>query len=108
MISETVMTRSRKSKLEFVGFALADCVVELEQESARYLRAVHRTALELAVHNRFGSEIGGFWLMPDQIEQLTRLPDYYPPGEALLVACAVQAYLRAQLEEIDALFQANT
>ena len=64
--------------MTFVGFALSDCTVELDPQAAKYLRPVNRTALELATHNRFGSEIGGFWLLHDQIAQLRKLPAYYP------------------------------
>lgn len=88
-----------ESDVAFLGFALSDCTVELDPQAAKYLRPVNRTALELATHNRFGSEIGGFWLMHDQIAQLRNLPAYYPLKEAPLVARAVEAYLRAQLRE---------
>ena len=86
-----------ESDIAFLGFALSDCTVELDTKSAKYLRPVNRTALELAIHNRFGSEIGGFWLMREQIAQLRNLPAYYPSKEATFVARAVEAYLRAQL-----------
>ena len=88
-----------ESDVAFIGFALSDCIVELEPQAAKYLRPVNRTALELATHNRFGSEIGGFWLMNEQIAKLRNLPAYYPSNEAPFVACAVEAYLRAQLEK---------
>lgn len=91
---------SVNSELSFVGFALCDCVVEVDPQSAKYLRAVHRTALELSVANRFGVEVGGFWLLNDQIEELRRLSNYYPPNEAVAVARAVEAYLRAQLATV--------
>ncbi len=65
------------SDVVLCAFALADCVVHIELQSAKYLRAVHRTALELAVPNLFGTEIGGFWLRPDQVDQLRKLPDCY-------------------------------
>jgi hypothetical protein len=92
-----------ESDVAFLGFALSDCTVELDPQCAKYLRPVNRTALELATHNRFGSEIGGFWLMHDQISQLRNLPTYYPLNEAPFVARAVEAYLRAQLHEFYAL-----
>ena len=88
-----------ESDVAFIGFALSDCTVELEPQSARYLRPVNRTALELATHNQFGSDIGGFWLLNEQVAQLRNLPAYYPPKEAPFVARAVEAYLRAQLDE---------
>jgi hypothetical protein len=88
-----------ESDVAFLGFALSDCTVELDPQSARYLRPVNRTALELATHNRFGSEIGGFWLMRDQIAKLRNLPAHYPSKEAPFVARAVEAFLRAQLDE---------
>jgi hypothetical protein len=81
-------------EISLIGFELADCEVKLDPESIRYLRAVHRTALELAIPNRFGLEAGGFWLTNEQIEQLRRLPDYYPPDETATVAQIVEAYLK--------------
>jgi hypothetical protein len=88
-----------ESDVAFIGFALSDCTVELDAQCAKYLRPVNRTALELATHNRFGSEIGGFWLMADQIAQLRKLPSYYPSKEASYVARTVEAYLQAQLQQ---------
>ncbi len=87
-----------KTDVTFFGFALHECVVEVDQNSARYLRPIHRTALELSVHNRFGSEIGGFWLTPGQIDQLRKLANYYPASEAPFVV--IEAYLRAQLDDL--------
>lgn len=83
--------------VEFLGFALSDCTVRTTAASAKYLRAVHRTALELAVQNQFGAEVGGFWLLRDQIAQLRKLPECYPIYEAPLVSLAIEAYLSAQL-----------
>ncbi len=83
--------------VEFLGFAIGDCTVQLNDSAAKYLRAVHRTALELAVHNQFGAEVGGFWLLQAQIDQLRKLPEYYSPAEAPLVRSAIEAYLEAQL-----------
>ena len=88
---------SLESDVDFLGFALSDCVVEVEPPVARYMRAVHRTALELAIPNRFGLDVGGFWLMPEQIAQLQRLPECYSQLEAPFVERAVDAYLEAQL-----------
>jgi len=88
-------------QLELVGFALNDCIIHADIQSAKYLRAVHRTALELAVPNLFGSEIGGFWLKLDQFDQLRKLPDCYPANEIDFVRRAVDAYLLAQTEELD-------
>ncbi|HXD30813.1 MAG TPA: hypothetical protein VN643_06845 [Pyrinomonadaceae bacterium] len=85
-------------EVSFLGFELGDCVLKLEEGQARYLRAVHRTALELAIPNRFGIEAGGFWLTNDQIVELRRLPDHYPPNEAAAVAQTVELYLNAQCE----------
>lgn len=87
--------------VKLCAFALTDCVVHLESQSAKYLRAVHRTALELAVPNLFGSELGGFWLKPDQVDQLRRLADCYPADESRFVRRAVEAYLMAQTAELD-------
>ena len=88
---------SSESDVIFLGFALSDCVVEIDRQAARYLRAVHRTALELAIPNRFGIEVAGFWLMPEQLAQLRKLPDCYSQLEAPLVERAIEAYLAAQL-----------
>ena len=85
-------------ELTFIGFELADCVVNVNKTCAKYLPAVHRTALELAIPNRFGMETGGFWLTNEQIEELRRLPDHYPPGEANDVARAIETYLVAQCD----------
>ncbi len=87
-------------ELSLVGFELSDCEVQIAAVSVKYLRAVHRTALELAVPNRFGLEAGGFWLTIEQIAQLRRLPDYYPYEEAVSVAKTVEAYLKAQLKNL--------
>jgi len=98
--SEDLVFRNNVSHFKLCAFALTDCVVHIESQSARYLRAVHRTALELAIPNLFGSEIGGFWLKPDQIEQLRKLPDCYPANEIDFVRRAVETYLLAQTEGI--------
>jgi hypothetical protein len=89
---------SEASDVTFFGFAVSDCVVRADPKMERYLRRVIRTALELSIYNRFGAEVGGFWLMTEQIAQLRKLPDYYGPHEAILVANAVELYLRAQLQ----------
>lgn len=94
------MSLSTGSEVELIGFALSNCIVEIDPESAKYLRAVHRTALELAVQNQFGVEVGGFWLLADQIAQLRKLPEYYSPSEARVVARVIEMYLSAQLETI--------
>src|SRR6266550_4804882 len=88
---------SPESEVIFLGFALSDCVVEIDKEAAKYLRAVHRTALELAIPNRFGIEVGGFWLLSEQLTQLRKLSDCYSQLEAPLVERAIEAYLAAQL-----------
>jgi len=88
---------SSESDVIFLGFALSDCVVKVDRQAAKYLRAVHRTALELAIPNRFGIEVGGFWLMPEQLEQLRKLPECYTPLEAPSVERAIESYLAAQL-----------
>lgn len=93
--------QSNLQNVQVCAFALADCVVELEAQSAKYLRAVHRTALELAVPNMFGLEIGGYWLRANQVEQLRRLADCYPATEIRFVRRAVEAYLQAQTEKLD-------
>jgi hypothetical protein len=92
-----IMSSELQSEVEFVGFALSDCTVNLNEASAKYLRVVHGTALELAVHNQFGADIGGFWLLSGQIDQLRRLSEYYSPDEAPLVEFAIEAYLAAQI-----------
>jgi len=91
------------SNVKLCAFALTDCIVHVEAQSAKYLRAVHRTALELAVPNLYGSELGGFWLKSDQIDQLRRLPDCYPANEVEFVRRAVDVYLRAQAADLELL-----
>src|SRR5215510_13356235 len=98
MRPEPKLTKA-ESDVEFLGFALGDCTVNLEPAAAKYLRVVHGAALELAVHNQFGADIGGFWLLSPQIDQLRRLPEYYSPDEARLVEFAIEAYLAAQIRE---------
>ena len=102
-ISEDRVPGGDLSNVKFCAFALSDCVVHVDPQSARYLRAVHRTALELAIPNLFGFEIGGFWLAKDQIEQLRKLPECYPANEAELVRTAVEAFLLAQTEDLSQL-----
>lgn len=97
---ETLELQTNTSDVKLCAFALSDCVVHIETQSARYLRAVHRTALELAVPNLFGAELGGFWLKPDQVAQLRNLPDCYPATEIAFVRRAVEAYLLAQTKEL--------
>jgi len=92
------MIQSTPNEIEFVGFALNDCTVRVNNSAAKYMRVVHRIALELAVPNQFGAEVGGFWLLSDQIEQLRKLPQYYSNSEAPFVNAAVEAYLAAQVE----------
>ncbi|HXM36318.1 MAG TPA: hypothetical protein VN920_14085 [Pyrinomonadaceae bacterium] len=89
-----------ESELSFVAFALSECQVATDPQAARYLRAVHRTALELAVPNYFGANVGGFWLLKEQIIQLQALPEHYPENEAPDAKRAVNAYLQAQLQEL--------
>jgi hypothetical protein len=98
--SEDAELQSNLSDVRFCAFALADCVVHLEPQLAKYLRAVHRTALELAIPNLFGVELGGFWLAADQINQLRKLPECYPANEVDLVRSAVEAFLLTQTEDI--------
>lgn len=89
------------SNVKLCAFALNDCTVCIESRIAKYLRAVHRTALELAVPNLFGPELGGYWLRPEHVEQLRRLPGCYPAEEIDFVRDAVEAYMLAQTEELD-------
>lgn len=98
--SEATNLNSNLADVSFCAFALSDCVVHVPHDSAKYLRAVHRTALELAVPNLFGYEIGGYWLMPDQINQLRKLPECYPANEVDLVKHAIEVFLRAQTQTI--------
>lgn len=99
---EELVPQNNVRDVKLCAFALSDCVVNIESQSAKYLRAVHRTALELAVPNLYGTEFGGFWLQADQISQLRKLPDCYPANEIDLVRRAVEAYLLAQTEGVDA------
>ena len=100
--TEDFNLQSNASDVMLCAFALADCVVQVDSQIAKYLRAVHRTALELAVPNLFGLEIGGYWLTSAQINQLRKLPDFYPSNEINFVRRAVESYLLAQTEGLDA------
>lgn len=93
--------QSNLADVSFCAFALSDCVVHVPPASAKYLRAVHRTALELAIPNLFGLEIGGYWLTPDQINQLRKLPECYPSNEVDFVRDAIEAFLLAQTSKLD-------
>lgn len=106
--SEESEWRNNLSDVGFCAFALADCVVHVSPRAARYLRAVHRTALELAIPNLFGFEIGGYWLTTAQIEQLRKLPECYTANEVNLVRTAVEAFLSAQLDWIASSANAET
>ena len=99
-VREHLDLQSNLANMKLCAFALTDCVVHIESPAAKYLRAVHRTALELAIPNLFGVELGGYWLKPDQVEQLRKLPDCYPTSEAPLVGRAIEAYLHTQTLEI--------
>ncbi len=100
-MQETPAQQNNLKNVKLCAFALTDCIVHIESQSAKYLRAVHRTALELAVPNLFGVELGGFWLKPDQVDQLRRLAECYPADEIRFVRRAVEAYLTAQTQELD-------
>lgn len=91
-----------ESDLCFVAFALGECTVKTDPQAAKYLRAVHRTALELAVPNYFGASVGGFWLTKEHIVRLRAFAEHYPANEAPVVVRAVDAYLRAHLQEFHA------
>jgi hypothetical protein len=105
-IAEDLDLNSNASDVMLCAFALADCVVHVDAQIAKYLRAVHRTALELAVPNLFGLEVGGYWLTTAQINQLRKLPECYTSNEVDLVRCAVESYLLAQTEGLGSLPEA--
>jgi hypothetical protein len=98
---EEPLLQHNELNVSLCAFALTDCMVHIESRLAKYLRAVHRTALELAVPNLFGPELGGFWLKSDQLDQLRKLPDCYPENEIDLVRDAVEAYLLARTEKLE-------
>ena len=98
MANTDAAVQNNLSNVKLCAFALTDCIVHVQTQSAKYLRAVHRTALELAVPNLYGSELGGFWLRSDQIDQLRTLPDCYPANEVEFVRRAVEMYLQAQTD----------
>jgi len=99
--TEDVDLTRNASEVVLCAFALSDCIVHVDSQIAKYLRAVHRTALELAVPNLFGLEIGGYWLTSAQIDQLRKLPDCYPSNEINFVRRAVDSYLLAQTEGLE-------
>jgi hypothetical protein len=100
LAEEDPYLQSNMADVSLCAFALTDCIVEIESRSARYLRAVHRTALELAVPNLFGPQIGGYWLTTVQLEQLRMLPECYPASESKFVRHAMESYLCAQTDEL--------
>ena len=105
---EDVDLTSNASDVILCAFALSDCIVHVDSQVAKYLRAVHRTALELAVPNLFGLEIGGYWLTSAQIDQLRKLPDCYPANEINFVRRAVDSYLLAQTEGLSTMASPHT
>ena len=105
---EDVDLTSNASDVILCAFALSDCIVHVDSQIAKYLRAVHRTALELAVPNLFGLEIGGYWLTSAQIDQLRKLPDCYPANEINFVRRAVDSYLLAQTEGLSTMASPHT
>jgi len=106
--TEDVDLTSNASDVILCAFALSDCIVHVDSQIAKYLRAVHRTALELAVPNLFGLEIGGYWLTSAQIDQLRKLPDCYPSNEINFVRRAVDSYLLAQTEGLSTMVSPHT
>ena len=88
------------SDLQLCAFALTDCTIDIEWQSAKYCEAVHRTALERRRSQSLRAEIGGFWLKARIVEQLKRLPDCYPANESEFVTRAVDAYLSAQTDQL--------
>jgi len=105
---EDVDLQNNSSDVILCAFALSDCIVHVDSQIAKYLRAVHRTALELAVPNLFGLEIGGYWLTSAQIDQLRKLPDCYPANEINFVRRAVDSYLLAQTEGLSTMASPHT
>ena len=105
--TEDVDLTSTTSDVILCAFALSDCIVHVDSQIAKYLRAVHRTALELAVPNLFGLEIGGYWLTSAQIDQLRKLPECYPSNEINFVRRAVDSYLLAQTEELGSISESG-
>ena len=105
--TEDVDLTSTTSDVILCAFALSDCIVHVDSQIAKYLRAVHRTALELAVPNLFGLEIGGYWLTSAQIDQLRKLPDCYPANEINFVRRAVDSYLLAQTEGLGSISESG-
>jgi hypothetical protein len=105
--TEDVHPTGNASDVILCAFALSDCIVHVDSQIAKYLRAVHRTALELAVPNLFGLEIGGYWLTSAQIDQLRKLPDCYPSNEINFVTRAVESYLLAQTEGLGSISESR-
>ena len=106
-IAENFDLKNNASDVMLCAFALSDCTVHVDSQIAKYLRAVHRTALELAVPNLFGLEIGGYWLTSAQITQLRKLPECYPSSENNFVRRAVESYLLAQTEGLGSISESG-
>jgi hypothetical protein len=83
------------ANLNFEGHKLSDIEIECEPELVPYVETVKEIAYELAEFGKFG--IQAYWLTIEDIRALRQLPKVYPDNEVLLVATAIELFLRAQL-----------
>jgi hypothetical protein len=86
------------ANLAFEGHTLKDAEIECSPELAPYIEMVKKTAYELAEFGLFGVQV--HWLTVADITALRQLPKTYPADESLLVAAALEIFLRAQLSDL--------
>ena len=83
------------ANLNFEGHTLTNKEIECAPELAPYIETVKEVAYELAEFGKFG--IQEYWLTVEDIEALRQLPRVYPKNEVLMVATAIELFLRCQL-----------
>jgi hypothetical protein len=86
------------ANLAFEGHTLKDAEIECSPELVPYIEMVKKVAYELAEFGLFGVQV--HWLTVADIAALRQLPKNYPADESLLVAMALETFLRAQLSDL--------
>ena len=86
------------ANLAFEGHSLKDTQIECSPELKPYIEMVRKIAYEIAEFGLFGIQV--YWLSVADIADLRQLPKNYPIDESLLVAAALDVFLRAQLSDL--------
>jgi hypothetical protein len=86
------------ANLAFEGHTLKDAEIECLPELVPYIEMVKKIAYELAEFGLFGIQM--YWLTVADIAALRELPKNYPADESILVATALETFLRAQLSDL--------